>query len=117
MYCESCGAKNERDAKFCTSCGELLENDSSCEEELMFSKEKYKKLISTFETFVALTYIFSFLIGIGVSIQMISEDSDLIILAFFPPLIALFIAWASTIYLRVRIEEMKWRLDFYEKHI
>lgn len=87
-----------------------------------FNPRKYGKYIRHYENSIITTYIIWIGIGIIFSIIILSGaltviDDDFYFLAIFPPIIGLMIARAITFALKIKVQEMKWNLDFHNKYI
>lgn len=76
---------------------------------MMFEKEKYYKLIKDLEKIVTVIYvlilIFAVIIGIATGVAAL--------IITIP--IGLLIAFLYTIAMKIKIQEMKWQLDIYDK--
>ena len=98
--------------------------------QLTFEDKKYQNYISYLKVSVILTYIIW--VGLGVFLGLFlyqsfehnlffrmdrSLTSTAQIAAIFPPIIGFAIAWSRTLAKKIQIQEMKWRLDFYHKHV
>jgi len=155
MFCEKCGAKNDKENTFCEKCGErliLLEKNKNQEEkkeipkkeesiernnikmemELLFEKEKYNLYIGKIQRSITMTYVYWIGFGLIFTLMILAGSSyqnemsrfthhdgaDMMkIVAIFPPIIGFVIAHARTLEKKIRVQEMKWRMDFYSKHI
>lgn len=140
-FCEKCGERlNPEEEKV----SEKNKEDSKREEvvtrktetrnmELLFEKEKYYSYIGKIQRSVTMTYVYwigfgliiSFMILAGASYQdefshfgsHHDGEGMMQIFAIFPPIIGFVIAHARTLEKKIRVQEMKWRMDFYSKHI
>lgn len=100
---------------------------------LQFEKVKYISYISKIQRSITMTYVYWFLIGLMFSLIIIfvskyqteassiygsSSSSDgMMIFAIVPPIIGLIIAHARTLEKKIRVQEMKWKFDFYTKYV
>ena len=140
-FCEKCGErlvsleenKNQEEKKERKKKDELVERNNNAKKiELLFEREKYDSYIGKIQKSITMTYVYW--VGFGLIISLIilsgssyqSEMSRFVhhdgenmmkIVAIFPPIISFAIAHARTLEKKIRVQEMKWKMDFYSKHI
>lgn len=101
--------------------------------DFQFEKTKYISYIAKVQHSITMTYVSWLLIGLMFSLIIIfvskyqvetlsihdsSSSSDgMMIFAVIPPIIGLIIAHTRTLEKKIRVQEMKWKLDFYTKHV
>lgn len=76
---------------------------------MIFEKEKYYKYIQQLETYQTTVYIIIMLIFIIIGIALGKKA----LIITIP--IGLIIAWIYTIRTKIKIQEMKWNFDIYNK--
>lgn len=79
---------------------------------MIFEQNKYYKYIGTLEKIIIAFYIFYILIGILIGAYAGSGFTIIIC-----GLIGFFAAGIQTILIKIRIQEMKWKMDIYNKLI
>ena len=79
---------------------------------MIFEQDKYYKYIGTLEKIKTAFYIFYILIGIVIGS---ATGNGFTIILF--GLIGFFFASIQTILIKIRIQEMKWKMDVYNKII
>ncbi len=138
-FCEKCGIRlnptkeNFKESKISKSEDKKINKELEAKvATLLFEKEKYLSYIGKIQKSITMTYaywigfglIFTLIILAGSSYQsemnrFAHHDSNdmMKIAAFVPPIIGLAIAHARTLENKIRVQEMKWKTDFYSKHI
>ena len=137
MFCAKCGHKMVQEE---VKKKEIVEEKSvpivikeGVDTGLQFEKSKYISYILKIQRSVTMTYVYWFFIGLMFSLMILSVSTfqekassisssssgsnGMMILAIIPPIVGLIIAHARTLEKKIRVHEMKWRLDFYTKHI
>ena len=137
MFCAKCGHKMVQEE---VKKKEIVEEKSvpivikeGVDTGLQFEKSKYIFYILKIQRSVTMTYVYWFFIGLMFSLMILSVSTfqekassisssssgsnGMMILAIIPPIVGLIIAHARTLEKKIRVQEMKWRLDFYTKHI
>jgi len=144
MFCAKCGHKmvqeEVKEIKEEAKKKEIVEEKSvpivikeGVDTGLQFEKSKYISYILKIQRSVTMTYVYWFFIGLMFSLMILSVSTfqekassisssssgsnGMMILAIIPPIVGLIIAHARTLEKKIRVQEMKWRLDFYTKHI
>lgn len=78
---------------------------------MIFEKEKYYKYINQLEKEQTIIYIIIMILAIIIGIA--AGGTPLIVTIPF----GLFISWCYTIGIKIKIQEMKWKFDIYNKLI
>lgn len=110
-----------------------MEMEETMNMNFRFEQEKYLSYIAKVQHSITMTYVYWFLIGLMFSLIIIfvskyqtevssiyssSSSSDgMMIFAVIPPIVGLIIAHARTLEKKIRVQEMKWKLDFYIKYV
>jgi len=138
IFCEKCGERLEPVEEIKEQESERKIEEKAPEKkherkiELLFEKEKYNSYIGKIQRSVTMTYVYW--IGFGLIISLVilaganyqseishfgshNHEDTMQIFAVFPPIIGFLIAHARTLEKKIRVQEMKWRMDFYSKHI
>lgn len=77
---------------------------------MLFEKEKYYKYIRTIENMITAYYFI--IIGIFILIGIASKNFIVCIICI---LIGLLISTIATLNAKIKVQEMKWKMDIYEK--
>lgn len=135
MYCGECGTKNEVGAKVCSKCGkslgfdvkdftkdvasnmkEKLKNISAKEGKTYFSARKYLSYAAYFQLIVWAIYILYILVGLGIGIAILNAGTNAIaglFMLIISVAIAYGLAWITTLFLKIKIQNMRWKVDIH----
>ena len=76
---------------------------------MIFEKEKYYKYIQQLETYQTIVYIIIMIIAVIIGIA----GGGIALILTIP--IGLLISWIYLIATRIKVQEMKWKFDIYNK--
>lgn len=76
---------------------------------MIFEKEKYYKYIQQLETYQTIVYVIIMIIAVIIGIA----GGGIALILTIP--IGLFISWIYLIATRIKVQEMKWKFDVYNK--